>query len=264
MKNKFRFLIACLFTLILTLSCFTFACDEGSETYGVGLEHFNDYVPEYKTYENITVDGVVNESEWGDKAKISYTAQISGKTYSFEFSADFNEDGFVMYSKVSGGPMFYNYGRGSTANTGLEYYVATSASGEMNMSTTNRNYEVDISAGGYFITKLRLRPAAVNDDSWCTYVIPLDVDTTIHGTLNDPNSTEGWTTEWFMPWYAFDITEPPESIYVLPAYLYSPSKTEKSSTWFDTVALGLGRTGSQGNYAKRIEFTENGYKAPNA
>ncbi|MBO7186917.1 MAG: hypothetical protein J6V68_00775 [Clostridia bacterium] len=292
MKNKSRIklLITCLFALVLSLSLFAFACNNSAnnganaEDYSFksnpfasqtpnldnyeGIKYIQNYHPVYAEYEGITVDGVVNEDEWAGKNKVSYTFVQANQTYSAEFSCDFNKDGFVMYSKVSGGPIYYNYGRGSTSNTGWEYYVASSSSGNTGINTSHRTWEIDLSAGGYFITKEYLQPAATNDPAWRVYVVPLDVQSTIHGTINDANSTEGWTTEWFMPWYALGDSVPPTSIFVLPAYLYSATKTSTGTVWVDTIKEGkgtagdLGNEGAWGNYADRFEFTEDGYKDP--
>ncbi|MBO7186807.1 MAG: hypothetical protein J6V68_00210 [Clostridia bacterium] len=284
MKNKFRIklLITCLFALVLSLSLFAFACNNDANdsentlsatpfksqtsndpANAEGLKHIYDYIPEYKTYEGITVDGVVGEEEWAGKNKISYSFVQANQTYNIELSTDFNKDGFVMYTKVSGGPIYYNYGRGSTLNTGIEYYVASSGSGHTGININHRTWEIDITAGGYFLTKIRNCPGARENEAWRIYVVPLDVDITLLGTLNDSNSTEGFVFEWFMPWYALGDSTPPTSIYVLPAYLYAASKTSTGSVWVDTIKEGLGVSGSWGNYSKRLEFTENGYKDPN-
>ena len=239
-KNKIKVLLLCLILAVCSLSLV--ACKNRNGGGGGGgntppqLPTFEDYVDDsrdgkYVTTDDVTIDGVLSNSEWGSQNFFVKTLEIGGVAHDIEFSSIFTSDGLVMGVSVLGTPAYYNAGRSLRNNSGIEFYLSPGDSTNINGTPT---WEMQFSAAG--ISGSSKRNKAGKNGEWayssCNQYMVLESQ--IDGELNDPDNL-GYVLEFMIPWSAIDLKAPPKNVCIDIAVIYCASQVGSREAWYSTA-----------------------------
>ena len=243
LKFKLKLLVLC---LLMVVTSFTVIACKTNNGGGVGGnqtikadpivldEYVNDSQDEtYITYDDkITVDGNVTSAEWASQEKFYKVLSIGGIEHEIEASAYFAEEGLIMYWSVLGAPAYYNSGRNSYDNSGVELYLAPgdAARGEGNA------WEIDFQTGGVYASKRNIGYHKNSNDPKVSYgysscAAYMDFDVVIDGELNDP-SNNGYMMEFMIPWTHLGYFKAPEYVCVDAAIINCTSEIGPRNAWY--------------------------------
>ena len=198
-----RFLDKIKFTLLILLSLstifFAVGCKKPAEQetiYQTPTVEFEDYTyqPTFNTYNEVTLDGKLDDSIWQSQNKLSKKITIDGKVHDVEISTYFAEDGLVAYYKVSGSPVYFEQYRMPDHNSGLIIYLTDGENSKLEQGA----WEICLDVGNVHGTKKYIKTASI-DYKYNTFYAYMDKVVVVDGEVNT-KSSNGYVAEIMFPW----------------------------------------------------------------
>lgn len=212
MKAK-KWIIAALTALMcLCLGLFVSACGEaknyGFEDYGYNNgTNENDWTKLEYPDTDITVDGVVNTTEYGDKfLSFSDVNGINMKVY-----AHMGQEG-VFFGFVSDDTAVFYDAKDVYNNTSIEIQVAPAGTEKLNPNVV----QLRLGANGYAEQWVGMKAHDTKYDYTRKY-IPSMGRIRINGQLNSAEC-EGYSMEIYMPYTSLNLDSKPDSIVCAPSF----------------------------------------------
>ena len=235
MKKK---LIAAL--SVLSLACALTACGVSATA-----KHPEKEEPKTPVYdapvvldENTEIDGV-KEAMYGENS-LSFIEPRTGITVTTW--THLGENGLYLYSEADDKNVYYASDRAFHENDSIEYYLdpdpaTTLSNAALNASVKTRGdcLQVRVNALGENQTWFGRRTGGY---PWARGYFPLKTAAKVNGEMNVKNGAMGYSTEAFIPWGAFGLSEKPEEIGVMPAFVNVDNREDTSRTWFTVKGMG--------------------------
>lgn len=231
--------------LMAALSVLSLAC--GLTACGVSATAKNPEKEETKTPvydapvvldENTAIDGV-KDAIYGENG-LSFTEPQSGITVTTW--AYLGTNGLYLYSEADDKNVYHASDRDFHENDSIEYYLdpdpqKTLASTALNASVKTRNdcLQIRVNALGENQTWFGRRTGGY---PWARGYYSVKTAAKVNGEMNVQNGATGYSMEAFIPWGAFGLSEKPEEIGVMPAFVNVDNREDTSRTWFTVKGMG--------------------------
>ena len=261
LSNKIKVLLLCLVMAVSSLALFACTTDAGEPTVVPGdplnvKEYEDDYQPDYKTFNDVTVDGFVTEEEWAGQTKFTLSTEIGGILHDIEASSKYTDEGFAIYWKVLGAPAFYNAGRDNHNNSAVEMYVASGNA----ISANDNAYEIPMLPNGIYGASKYIKAGGANSYGYKMFSAEIFLAGQIDGVLNDPTNN-GFIIETVIPWFLLGASKDnkPDYVCIDAAIINVTSEVGSRNAWYSLASnhrSNYGWTSPQGWY----KFSANGYE----
>lgn len=216
MRKKIIFLF-----MILAVAVMGTACSK-KETLTEYLEHASEDTYAFVNMEKNTaemdegfqIDGVLDEAAYSSVKPLLLRKEYGQEIGTITFICYMGEKGvYIGASVYDSAGVYYNEVRGTTQNSGVEFYLATDDVGTDRIGS----FEIDMAAGGELSFKCRAA-----DNRWIAQMFPYD-EAPIYaaktsGKINSENC-KNYVCELFIPYDAAGIKEKPEVLYLGPCLI---------------------------------------------
>ncbi|MBO5046264.1 MAG: hypothetical protein J6C93_05285 [Clostridia bacterium] len=243
---------------VASLTCATLAACSGGN---YPLSNNEPYVPvQPVTFEmdaGGVIDGLANESFYGDST-VSFTETVSGITVTSK--VHMGEKGIFLYGEADDKSVYFSEEKQFFENDSIEFcldpdraYSFTREGLSLSNPVRRDCLQIRINACGEYETWYGLRIGGASAYPWARGYFPVAVSTVVNGEMNVANGADGYSVEAFIPWEAFEKTEKPTSMGVMPAFNNVNNREDTSRTWFSCKGM------SHAYPTSYAEVDENGY-----
>ena len=266
MKRISKLLIALVLTCLATV-CFYFGCDALSSK--PTMPDYQNPQETYNVYNNVTIDGKVEEDEWSDVNSFESIELLNpyGNGYEefdavhyVEFATKYSDEGLLMYFKVFGAEPLINVAAHPFYNSGIELYLAPKDASVVNGVAWQIGLLYD---GTYILTKNK---QASLDGGFAYITHNGYIDIKGEKTVVEDNLEEtGYVIETMFPWELLDFGDKPEWINVDVALQYKTDINSVGRDMWYSIGQNNKENYSLGTPTSWFKFDANGYcdeKAP--
>lgn len=237
MKKKFIVTLS-----VLSLACGLTAC--GASTMVKNPEKTESNIPVYNAPivldEGMAIDGI-REDIYGERS-LSFTESQSGITVTTW--VHFGANGLYLYSEADDKNVYYAADHAFHENDSIEYYLdpdpertLTPAALNSQVKVRNDCLQVRINVLGENQTWFGRNTGGY---PWVRGYYPVKTAAKVNGEINVQNGATGYSTETFIPWGSFGLSEKPREIGVMPAFVNIDNREDTSRTWFSVKGMGHG------------------------
>ncbi len=256
MKNKVKWLCALLACLLIGTTAAACGNDDHPEYSFPEYGYTNPGETAIDTDEEVTLDGSLDESFWGEKRWFESYLE-SRPDVTLRVTSHFGEKGVYFAFDVNDPEVYAVPERNTWYNSAVELYVST-ADGADNLANGDA-YEADVDASGRTSIRKWSRQGvgAYGFNNWPTKMYGEVV--TKNGAVNTAECT-GYTVEMFIPWEGLG-GERQEFLYVNPALIRmsSDNPVDQDRIWYN---FGMEERGAAwGSAGTWWVFDENGLDA---
>ena len=256
MKNKVKWLCALLACLLIGTTAAACGNDDHPEYSFPEYGYTNPGETAVDTDEEVTLDGNLDESFWGEKRWFDSYLE-SRPDVTLRMTSHFGEKGVYFAFDVNDPEVYAVPERNTYYNSAVELYVSTAA-GANNLANGDA-YEADVDASG--ATSIRKwRRQGVNAYGFSGWPVEMyGKVVTKNGAVNTAECT-GYTVEMYIPWEGLG-GERQEFLYVNPALIRmsSDNPVDQDRIWYN---FGMEERGAAwGSAGTWWVFDENGLDA---
>ena len=257
--NKIKLIV--LFAIMLVASLCAAACSGDKNK--VDIPDYPSKVEEQPNtyadlYDNtvVTVDGTITDAEWAGQNKWEETLPISGYDHHIEIWSRFTEEGVLMAYRVTGAPAYYDAGRGSYANSGIEIYIANGNATD----PVGNQWEMEFFANGDYHTSKYIKFNGNSNYAGSNAYIDLAgrwLDQNGNTTYTNDPDNNGYEDEVMIPWYI--LGGKTDSIVFNAAIQYMASATSTSRSGYINILEKVEGNNYWTNCQNWRRFDKNGY-----
>ena len=258
--NKIKLIV--LFAVMLIASLCVAACT-GGKTDSVEIPDYPSKIEEKANtytdlYDNtvVTVDGTITDAEWEKQNKWEETLAISGYDHHIEIWSRFTEQGVLMAYRVTGAPAYYDAGRGSYANSGIEIYIANGSA----TTAAGNQWEMEFFANGDYHTSKFIKFNGQNNYAGSNAYIDLAgrwLDQNGKTTYTNDPDNNGYEDEVMIPWYV--LGGKCDSIVFNAAIQFMASATSTSRSGYINILEAVEGNNYWTNCQNWRRFDKDGY-----
>lgn len=247
MKKSFRnfLIIICVACLLLT-SIVLVACNGASIDDKDLLYTPNQNKNEHHTYNGITIDGVLNDEEWGNLSAYECEITLNSIPHTFKISATLCDEGVILAYSLRGSTVFRNPSNGYSDGSCVELYFA---SGDATQ-TKNNAWQIELMPDGSYNTMKLI------NDGYTNYNMYMEHAAVVDGVLNEENN--GYDGEALIPWALLD-GERYNTVCMDAAIIIQRDFDESRWGWYSVTSMTKHDEYSWDNPQGWLHFTEKGW-----
>lgn len=197
-----------------------------------------------KTYNGITIDGVLNESEWGGFSAYECEIELNAVPHTFKISATTCEEGLILSYSLRGSRSFYNPAHSYSDCSCVELYLAPGDATQ----TSGMAWQIELLPNGTYNTMKHVTGGYTHYNAEIVYAA------TVNGVINEDN--DGYDGEAMIPWSV--LGEKMDTVCMDAAIIIQRDFEETRFSWDSVTSLtqpGYDWNNPQG----WLKFTEFGW-----
>lgn len=225
---------------VLSLACGLTAC--GASATAKKPEKTEPETPVYDAPivldEGTTIDGV-KEGIYGEKS-LAFRETQSGITVTTWVHLGTN--GLYLYTEADDKNVYYAADHNFHENDSIEYYIDPDPARTLTNEALNSRIKVRTDCLQVRVNALGENQTwfgrAISGYPWVRGYFPVKTAAKVNGEINVQNGATGYSAETFIPWGAFGLSEKPQEIGVMPAFVNIDNREDTSRTWFSVKGMG--------------------------
>lgn len=183
--------------------------------------------------DGIVVDGVLDEDIWANQnwQSFTYTSAAFSRDYTLEMTSYFGEDGLYFAFRTDDPSVYYSNETNLNRTSCIEFYLSAAEKEKYDSYT----YEIDLSASGAYGINQRY-PSKWGASIRVRSGVLLGAN--VDGEINIQNGANGYTVEYYMPYWMLGLDSEPEYVNSVPCLIVTTSEFTRERWAFAAAGYG--------------------------